>query len=313
MKNRKFRFLIYAPPFDENIGGVIALHRLCDLLIRNGEDAFLVPYYTKPKFSTSVGKLKNILYPLKVVKYLLIKYLRIYNVNKMLITPVLHKVVLSDSDVVIYPEVVNGNPLEVKNVVRWLMHKPGYHTGEISYGKGDMYFFYQIIFNDPSLNPYIDHFLTVVWVRDEIYKQTNFGIRTGTCYMLRKGKNRKMVHDVNNSILLDGMSHDEIAKIMNQCEYFISYDTETMYSNYAILCGCKSIVVPKDGVLKEEWQPKKEFRYGIAYGFKDLAEAQKTKHLVYDVLKKLENDSNQSVKVFIQKVYEYFDGKEYIG
>ena len=38
------RFIIYVPSFDENIGGNIALHRLCDLLNRQGETARLWPY-----------------------------------------------------------------------------------------------------------------------------------------------------------------------------------------------------------------------------------------------------------------------------
>lgn len=296
MENKKLKFVVYAPSFDENGGGVIALHKLCDLLNKNGEKAFLVPFLRKEYSLINIIRVfKNILF---------------YKTSKSLRTPVSYNILQNYGDefVVIYPEIVSGNPLNAKNVVRWLLHKPGFHTGEINYGKNDIYFFYQVIFNDSTLNPYDDHLLTVLWVRDEIYKQTNFGERKGVCYMLRKGKNRKIIHDTENSILLDGRSHDEVAKAMNECEYFISYDMETMYSQYAVLCGCKSVVIPEKGVSKDEWQPKKEFQYGIAYGFDDIEEAEKTKHLVYDVLKKIEEQSTLSVLTFVEKIYKLLLG-----
>jgi len=309
MEDKKLKFVVYAPPFDENSGGRIALHRLCDLLNQNGEEAYMYIEVRMPLINDHKSLLMKILYPLRFAKYLFLKYVyNAYGINKSLKTPKVDFSTIKNNSntVVIYPEIVSGNPLNGKNVVRWLLHKPGFHTGEINYGKNDIYFFYQVIFNDPTLNPYDDHLLTVLWFRDDIYKQTNFGKRKGTCYMVRKGKNRKIVHDAEDSNLLDGKSHEEVAKAMNECEYFISYDMETMYSQYAVLCGCKSIVIPKEGVSKDEWQPKKEFQYGIAYGFDDIDEASKTKHLVYDVLKKIESESNQSVKNFITKIYKIY-------
>ena len=106
--------------------------------------------------------------------------------------------------------------------------------------------------------------------------------------------------------MLDGKSHKEIAETMNKCEYFISYDLQTMYSQYAVLCGCKSIVIPENGVSKNEWQPKKEFQYGIAYGFDDIEEAEKTRDLVYESMKREEDNSNVSVGHFIKKIYKFF-------
>jgi hypothetical protein len=303
MEHEKLKFVIYAPSFDENVGGYIVLHKLCDLLNRNNQDAYIYKSYPNKVEFDKQKPLKSIY---KFLRYIKRDRLKKYCLNKALLTPLYLNKKIDDNCVVIYSETVNGNPLNAEKVVRWFLHKPGFHSGVINYGKNELYFFYQIIFNDLNINPYENHLLTVSWFRDDIYKQTNFGDRSGTCYMIRKGKNRQVVHDVKNSILLDGKSHKEIAKIMNECEFFISYDMETMYSQYAVLCGCKSIVIPKDGILKDEWQPKKEFQYGIAYGFEDIKESEKTSHLVYDILKKEEANSNESVKFFIKKVYEFF-------
>ena len=50
-----------------------------------------------------------------------------------------------------------------------------------------------------------------------------------------------------------------------------------MYSRYAALCGCIPIVVPIEGVSKQEWHPEKELRYGIAYGSGDVEWALQTR------------------------------------
>ena len=297
----KLKFIVYASHFNENSGGQIVLHRLCDLLNKNGEEAYIKPFYYKPLIELS-KPIRSIYRVFRYIFYIVTGYIKI---NKNFNTPI-YKGKIDEKCIVIYPEITSANPLDAKKVVRWFLHKPGFHTGEIKYGKDELYFFYQIIFNDEKINPNKDHLLRVVWFRDDIFKQTNFNKRNDSCYMLRKGKNRSIVHDTTNSILLDGKSNQEIAIIMNECEYFISYDMETMYSQYAVLCGCKSIVVPKEGITKEQWQPKKEFRYGIAYGFDDIEEAEKTKHMVSNILKNEEMNSNKSVEYFINKCYEYF-------
>jgi hypothetical protein len=81
---------------------------------------------------------------------------------------------------------------------------------------------------------------------------------------------------------------------------------ETMYSIYAVLCGCKSVVVPLEGLTKEDWQPQKEYRYGIAYGFDDLPEAESTKDLLLPYLKAEESKTNMSVELFVKKCRTFF-------
>lgn len=40
-----------------------------------------------------------------------------------------------DSWAVVYPEIVAKNPMKAKNVIRWFLHYPGFHTGKINYAK----------------------------------------------------------------------------------------------------------------------------------------------------------------------------------
>ena len=79
-----------------------------------------------------------------------------------------------------------------------------------------------------------------------------------------------------------------------------------MYTKFAALCGCKSVVIPLEGVSKEEWAPEPALCYGVAYGFDDLEEAERTKPLLIDEIEKDERASINSVNYFIEKCYAEF-------
>ncbi len=208
--------------------------------------------------------------------------------------------------IVVYPEVTSGNPLQSTRVVRWFLNKPGRLTGEISYGNGELYFYYQPAFDDPELNPHPDNSLFVLTVMEDVYRQTNFGERKGTCYILRKGRHRVSEPAALDGVVIDGKGHEEIARIFNESECCISYDPYTMYSTYASMAGCRSIVVPEPGVSKAQWQPVEELTYGIAYGVDDVAFAERTRPLMLSHLEKSEADNLRLVAVFAEKCERFF-------
>lgn len=293
-------FIIFSAGYDEKVGGLIVLHRLCDLLNREGQKAFVWPF-DKPVWDASQA-LKS---TYRIIRYWVENDISRYKVFDKFITPIAKYSDFKNS-IVIYPEIVNGNPLLAKNIVRWFLHKPGYHTGIINYGKNELYFYYQKAFNDEELNLKSKNLLQTVLVRDDIYYQKNHGPREGTCYILKKGKDREIVHDIKTSILIDNMTHEEIAEVFNRVEMCISYDLYTMYSRYAAMCGCISVVIPEKGLTKEEWKPEDEGRYGVAYGFEDIDHAVKTQKLVLPTLKAQETNANKTVKKFIKKCESYF-------
>jgi hypothetical protein len=123
--------------------------------------------------------------------------------------------------------------------------------------------------------------------------------REGTCYMLRKQTEKPVAHDPDRDVCLDGLSHEAIAEAFNKCERFICYDEATMYSQYAALCGCLSIVIPGFYEDRQSWSADRPIaKYGIAYGLDDTEHALETQHLVSAHLRSVEELGRGSVKDF---------------
>src|SRR3954469_3045856 len=104
-----FTFLVWAPPYTHRSSGVRALYRLCHHLNNGG-------------------------YPSAIMSE------RVANDLPDWSTP-FHFGPVGDS-IVIYPEIVSGNPLQARKVVRWALNNPGLLGGDSSYPDEEMVFVY---------------------------------------------------------------------------------------------------------------------------------------------------------------------------
>lgn len=306
--NRKF--LIVAPSYDENRGGHVVLHKLCHLLNLRGISAYILPYVDNYLVNTH-----NFLPSLVTLfKNHLKVRTRPYKVNPNFITPTLSEAPADLNDaqwVVIYSETINGNPVGGGNIVRWLLHQPGFHTGHIMFGPGELHVKYNSAIADfpfPGSSLAKDY-LKVIHYPTNLYNEAGASLsRTGTAYCLRKGRGKKIVHEAEGSILIDQKSHEEVAKIFKSVETFISYDSLTAYSRFAALCGCTSIVVPDAEVCIDKWYPNVEDRFGIAYGFDDesIRWAHETRHLVKLQIERELAQCENDIDNFLKNVENFF-------
>lgn len=303
------KFLIFAPHYSETNGGAIALHKLCDIINRNNGTAFIHPMFDSFEINLlNFDEISN-----KVLnEKKLFDSTYVYVVNPKYQTPIRH--ILNDRSygddwIVVYPEITFGNPLGARNIVRWLLHNPGFHTGKIYYGRNEFHIRHNSIFK-PFHFPdckFSDQFLSVADLNFDIFNTNGASEqRTGSAFCIRKGKDKPVQHDLNNSILIDGKSHAEVADIFKRVETFYSYDTATTYSHFAVLCGCDSVVIPDQGVSETEWRPNIRDRYGIAYGHENIEKARLTAHLVKPMFMEIANSSENSVLNFISEVNDYF-------
>ena len=308
----KKRFLIFSPPYNQKHGGTVVLHKLCSLLNDLGYEAYLLRLFDNYPINR-----KNIFLPLtSVFQDIKKKWFSHYKLNPNLNTRVLQKLPQTfDSEwVVVYPEVVFGNPLEAKNVVRWMLYTPGFHTNYYYFGKDEYHIDYNHYTDDfifPSafksnIKLYVLHFPFDCF---NLSSSLPSDQRSGTAYCMRKGRDKKIMHDLNNSVLIDEMPPSQVASILKRVKTFVSYDLYTAFSSFAVLCGAESVVVPDENLSKEQWYSDERDRYGVAYGFDDLLWARETAHLVLGRMKEKEQNSVENVRRFAVEATDFFNNK----
>lgn len=212
---------------------------------------------------------------------------------------------VDDDTIVVYPEIIRGNFLKAKNVVRWFLFFNRFPNDENAYGKNDLIFSYSKKFNDPKLNPEC-RICTVSYFNWNLYKRTNFGTREGTCYIVRKGANRPDLPDKFDGPVIDKFSERGKVDQFNKCKYCVSYDMYTAYSSIAAMLGCISIVIPEPGKTKQDYGGE---RLGVAFGFDEaeIEHAQSTLDELAERYRNNEKRNRENVKFFIEECRKYFD------
>ena len=193
---------------------------------------------------------------------------------------------IDDNCVVIYCEGTQGNPLNAKNVVRWMLSKLGqnvpyswlntWNSNELVY-----YFnFEEKLEKNPDMLNSIYKILNIIYIHPAANNH-NFP-RKGTCFTIRKsiqthGKTKQSIHPPRSFEITRKHTQLDCIKIFNNHKFFISYDSLTFLSVISALCGCVSIVVKVDGLSKQDWinttaaaeylrETGETTLYGIAYG-----------------------------------------------
>lgn len=292
-------FVIYAPRYRSNSGGAIATHKLCDLLNRAGYKASVFPHWMPSVISSRAVTPRS-------VAWLASRVLRgLYSTNPRYHTPLATAADVAQG-VVVYPEIIGGNPLRATKYVRWLLHQPGFHGGRFRYRTGDLYFCYQQAFNQNSGGMIFGGTLTVFEVLLDIYQQINYGPRTRVAYMIRKGRDRVDLPDLRREWVLDGLDHQALARAFNECRICYFYDLYTAYAGYAAACGCIPVIVPVAGISKEAWVPEEGGRFGLAYGDDDIPHALATRATLLENMRGLEHHSEATVRQFVSVVTTHF-------
>lgn len=271
--------VIYTYDFDMGIGGIKVMHKLCHMLNKLGYESYLMPIHMNLVF-------------------------HVYYDN----TPIVTQAILNDIEncVVIYPEGIRYNPLNSKNVVRWMLGPPDLDVCK-TWNSSDMILWYMDYYYHDDVGQRNNQ-LFVIETHSDIFYNTNQQ-RSGTAYCVRKCKDPKFIHPENSIFIPYHAAGNliELAKIFNQVQRFYCYDNYTFLSVQAAMCGCESIVVPDGTNTKEQWMNGSRLSpYGVAYGEDDINRATKTIPALMHEIEQINLDTEQQIHIFINKCKELF-------
>lgn len=222
--------------------GVRCLHLLCDRLNRLGVSAAVTTDVVDPGLNTPrtyMGTISE--YP-----------------------------AMLDRSIVIYPEIVAGNPLRAKNVVRYLLNKPGFlsDVGMEDYGAGDYYLHYADEFRPPGLK---SRKLRLPLVDTEVFAPPpSAAKRNGfLVYSVRHQPDTTALPAwIDKVTLISSAVPREPAALaaLYRSSRALIVGERTAAVFEALHCHCPVIIVPHGGF---EYEPVIEFAggYGLTVGF----------------------------------------------
>lgn len=197
---------------------------------------------------------------------------------------------LIPESIMVYPEIVQGNPYNSKRFIKWLLNKaefPGERCWSWEVGCGD--------------HP----LLTVSIIEMDVWKPVSVK-RGGVAYWVGKGQ-------FDASVIPPGAQEisrsnfpvrTELAEFVANLDYLISFDPftaltmESVISNTPVLIHNTYFKWTTDEVKKTNW-----FDYGIATNPEELDHARETVHLARDHYASLE-------KVFAQRIDNFIEATQ---
>ncbi len=282
------KIFVASPPYKDRIGGIIVLHKLVSVLNEVGHEAYLttIPQFFKEKQFTFNPRFKT-------------PFSQDFN---------------PENDIIVYPEITNGNPLNGKKVVRYILnnnHKDNRKNKIATWGKNDYWLYFTKHFYD---NHKEENYLHIIETKLGLFKDYGFNRNQEACFNYGKQIHQKetlnQIHPKNSPEINRSWSDEDLVRIFNTSKRFYSYDYKTYLNALAALCGCESIIVPHPETTREEVIEKLPGnKYGVSWGVdpKELERAKSTKLLLKGHLINLEKKQYSDTKVAFDKIKTYFN------
>lgn len=203
--------------------------------------------------------------------------------------------------VVIYPEIISGNPFQAKNVVRWILYDTNNRI-ENSWQLTDEYFYFNNLFKTNRIENNKKILNCFYFQLDKLYDMNL--TRDGYCHIDKHPRGvlpENLVKEYNSEEISKGFNqhgYDWLRRKLNEKKYFITNDPVTYYSTMAALCGCVSVIIDRK-MTKEERENSIVHKYGVAFGFDEIEQAKNDLPLLRPYLQDYDLKSNLSVDNFI--------------
>lgn len=212
------RFVIWTPGWQLNSAGVHVLHRLCRQLIVAGYNACVTspgnPEWNEPLFDGQ----------------------------------------LQDDDFVIYPEIIRGNPMQARRVIRYMLWYPWHHFGNDRIPKHELVVPYsKFLLPHTQANcdyELTDDFILELGIIDPALFYNDSGLsKTLTTYWVSKCNPETVARfplPKNAIHLTHGIPRAEFINLLKRTKTYYSFDMNSAVSMEAALCGAECFLITAD-------------------------------------------------------------------
>lgn len=268
IRSNRVNYVIFAPDFVSNSAGIYCLYKLCHDLRQKGFSAGIFGSVVAPP-SLDISL---------ILEDCIIKQLRHEN-----------------NSWVIYPETVIGNPLNFKNVARWVLNRPGILGGDEVYHSDEKVFVYSDVYMPYVKNPVQAKLCMPTFNRNIFYPPAEKDFekeRHLACYYVGKSTFKEGYFDEADTFEITRMSpaKKELGKLFRSAKILYSFDNSTALIYEAIACGCPVQIIP-DGT--QTWDDYKKLEWGTTGIFWDQPAVNLTFSDVNTLLRKIEFAESQ--------------------
>lgn len=226
------------------------MHKLCHLLNKHGQEAYVTTAITNPAYNTP--HYPNVLYD------------------------------VGDDAIAVYPEITRGNMMGASRVVRLVLAKPGLLGGDVYFDEDERVFAYSDLFVEYADSP--DHVVRLYPDDTDYYLGDEE--RTHRCYFV--GKASRVPSAVAPNTVIDDLpdwtqisssypsSNKKLKNLFRKSQIFYSFYSHTWLTIEAPLCGCPTVIIPEGLFTREQIEHDYPGLPGIAWGEEDLPRAKKT-------------------------------------
>ena len=207
----KVPYLIVTPFYRHYSAGIRMLHRLCHYLREEGYEAYVNTDCINLDWN------EETCYPEDYPRF-------------------------ANEGIIIYPEVVKGNPLNGKIIVRYILNHLGWSGGDKEYPTEDILF----TCNAETLGKYVPdgHILCIPLIED-FFKDEGLP-RKGGCFFVGKGISVPRIPETEEMKEIIGMNREEVAHTLKTSTILITYDNFSLIIEEAKKCGCQVRVVGEE-------------------------------------------------------------------
>lgn len=242
-------FIVAAPVYDHRSAGIRVLHTLCNELNRCGREAYLLFYQFRPEggqnFYWSDGTLG---------------YCPEHSSIKRFPTPTSPELLqaMVANSYVVYPEVIQGNPLAAPRVIRYVLNNPNANMYPMAHSETDfLVSFHESYWNEPN------HLLTIL-ANEPFFNDLNTQPtlqRRMDCTYIGKGAKFGECFKIPGTALIERVwpaDKESLAVLLRNTRYLFTWDVVTQTHTDAIHCGAIPVIL--------RWAPYSPQIYDTEFG-----------------------------------------------